>query len=132
MDLAALKAELLAGHPDTGAYSADNEVAAAQLNTENRQINRVRMTATEVINAIDKTEFNGLLAADKQTIWNVLHIGDINPFGIEADLFVDAFGGGSTTVSTLLTLRRKTASRAVELGLGRVGAGDVEDARNLP
>lgn len=36
MDLQALKTELLAGHPGTGAYNADNEIAANQINAVNR------------------------------------------------------------------------------------------------
>ena len=36
MDLAALAAELTAGHPDTGAYDADNALAAAEINAVNR------------------------------------------------------------------------------------------------
>lgn len=36
MDLVALKAELTAGHPGTGAYSAGDEAAANQINAVNR------------------------------------------------------------------------------------------------
>ena len=36
MDYAALAAELTAGHPDTGAYNADNSLAAGELNAFNR------------------------------------------------------------------------------------------------
>lgn len=39
MDIAALAAELTAGHPDTGAYNADSSLAADQLNTVNRTRN---------------------------------------------------------------------------------------------
>jgi len=36
MNLAALKTELLAGHPDTGPYNADDTLAAGELNAVNR------------------------------------------------------------------------------------------------
>ena len=36
VQLATLKAELLAGHPDTGAYDADPQLAANQINETNR------------------------------------------------------------------------------------------------
>ena len=36
MDYQALKAELTAGHPDTGAYNVDNQLAANELNMINR------------------------------------------------------------------------------------------------
>jgi hypothetical protein len=37
IDYQALKAELLAGHPVTGPYDADNQIAANQLNAVNRE-----------------------------------------------------------------------------------------------
>ena len=36
MDIAALAAELAAGHPDTGAYNADDALAAGEINVLNR------------------------------------------------------------------------------------------------
>ena len=39
MDLVALAEELTAGHPDTGAYDADDATAAGQLNAVNRPAN---------------------------------------------------------------------------------------------
>lgn len=39
MNYIALKAELLAGHPDTGAYNVDNQLAADELNAINRPAN---------------------------------------------------------------------------------------------
>ena len=40
MNIAALAAELTAGHPGTGAYDADLSVAAGQLNAVNRTRNK--------------------------------------------------------------------------------------------
>ncbi len=39
MDIAALAVELAAGHPDTGAYNADDALAAGELNAKNRPAN---------------------------------------------------------------------------------------------
>jgi hypothetical protein len=61
-------------------------------------------------------------------VWNILHLGNINPFGIEADLMQDIFGA-STTITALQAARKENISRAEELGLGVVGAGQVEEAR---
>lgn len=129
MDIDALKTELLAGHPGTGAYDADDAVAATQLNAVNRTRNKPTMTGSEVMNAIVKAEFTALSAADKQMVWDIVHLGEINPFGIEADLFVDIFGGGSATITDLQTARKYDVSRGVELGLGQVKTGHVETAR---
>lgn len=129
MDIDALKAELLTGHPDTGAYDADDAVAAGQLNAVNRTRNKPSLTGSEVLNAVDKTEFNALVAASKQLVWDILHLGELNPFGVEADLMTDMFGGGSTTIAALVVLRVEDVSRAVEIGLGVVKVGHVQMAR---
>jgi hypothetical protein len=68
MDIAALKAELLANHPVAGPYDADNAVAADQLNA----VNRTRNTKT---------------AEYKWPVWDILHLGELNPFGVKADLW---------------------------------------------
>lgn len=129
MDIDALKAELLAGHPDTGAYDADDAVAAGELNAVNRTVNKASMTGSEIINALDKTEYLALSDADKDKVWQVCHLGTVNPFGVEADLFIDIFGTPSDSITALQAARVDAVSRAVELGLGLVRAGHVEEAR---
>lgn len=86
--------------------------------------------ASEVMQRIVKAEFTALPATMQRLVWDTLHLGQINPWGIEADLFVDAFGGGSVTISTLVAWRNtKRISRAAELGLGRVLVAHVTEAR---
>ena len=129
MNIDVLKTEIT-DDPLTRGYSSmtDAEVVT-DMNTVYRTSNKATMPASEVLNAIDKAEFNGLIAANKQLIWDILHIGDINPFGIEADLFVDTFGGGSTTITSLQALRKNDISRGVELGIGNVREGHVWEAK---
>ena len=129
MNIAALKTELLAGHPDTGAYKADDATATAQLNAVNRTTNKTSMIASDVYNAIDQTEWLALTDAKRQEIWDILHLGEINPYGLEATRFTSIFGGASDTVTTLKSVRKNNVSRAVELGLGFVFQGHVENAR---
>ena len=129
MDINALKVELAGEHPNTGPYDADDAAAAVQLNKANRPRNRASMTGSEVLNAVDVGEWAGLDAAQRQMVWDVVHIGIINPFGMEAALFIGVFGVGSNTLATLNAARVDTISRAVELGLGQVRAGDVQRAR---
>lgn len=102
--------------------------AANDLNTTYRTRNKTNMTGTEIFNAIDKAEWNALSDAQRDDVWNILHLGNINPFGIEADLMQDIFGA-STTITALQAARKENISRAEELGLGVVGAGQVEEAR---
>lgn len=129
MDLAALKAELTTGHPDTGAYSGDATAAAAELNAENRQRLRESVTGSAVLNAIDKAEFLSKTAEQRQRVWNLLHLGTLDPFGIEADLLIDIFGAGSATITALALIRVEPISRAEERGFGEVTAGHVQRAR---
>ena len=87
------------------------------------------MSGSEILNSIDKTEFNALSNANKQLIWDIIHVGTINPFGVEADLFTDIFGGGSNTIVALSTARKSGVSRGQELGIGKVREGHVQEAR---
>ena len=131
MDLAALAAELTAGHPDTGTYDADSAIAATQINVVNRKKNRTSMTGSEVLNAVNAGEWVALTDAQRQTVWDVVHLGDVNPFGIEATLITNVFGGGSATITELADARKEDVSRADELGLGQVRTGTVQQARAL-
>lgn len=139
MDYQALKAELLAGHPDTGAYDADDQVAADQLNAVNRQINKESLAGDEIFTATVPAEYNALDTGsgntpDQQGHWLAFCGRDeIDPFATANVQFVtDMFGSGSATLAALNVLRRENVSRAVELGLGRVNAGDIGIARSLP
>ena len=103
--------------------------AADDLNDLRLTRDRISMSASEVLNAVDTTEFNALDAAGKQMVWDVLHIGEINPFGVEAALFVSVFGGTSASITALKAARVAPISRAQELGLGVVKVGHVQAAR---
>lgn len=131
MNYGIIRAEL-DGDPLARGYSgmSDGE-AAASLNTVDRTRNRDRMTATEVLNAINAAEFNALTSTDQRTVWDVLHMGDINPFGIEATLFTQVFGAGSATTTQLAAIRVESVSRAAEIGLTTVQESDVMKARAI-
>jgi hypothetical protein len=129
MDIDALKAELLAAHPVTGPYDVDDAVAADQLNAVNRIRNKSSLTGSQVLNAIDKAEYNSKTADQKGLVWDILHLGELNPFGLEADLMADIFTGDSPTITALQALRVEECSRAVEIGLGEVKPGHVWEAR---
>ncbi len=130
-DLQALRAELDAGHPDTGAYDASAVTAAEQVNALNRTQNRDSMTGSEILNAVVVSEYTALMEADKDRLWDLLGLGTLDPFGVEATLLTSLFGGGSATIVALAAARKLSVSRAEELGLGKVAAGTVEQARAL-
>ena len=102
--------------------------AAVDLNTIYREKNKTAMLATEIAQAIDPTEWGALTDAEQGRIFDVLHMGTINPFGIEATIFTNVFGP-STTITALQALRKEDISRATELGLGVVRPGHVGKAR---
>lgn len=128
MDIDALKTELAGSHPATGPYDADSSVAAGQLNAVNCTRDRSSMTGTEVLNAINGDEWATLTDAQRDTIWNILHLGTLNPFGVEATLMSGIFGA-SATITALQTARVESVSRATLLGLSFIYPGHVEIAR---
>ena len=130
MNIVILKSELNADPLGRTYSSMSAEQAATDLNTVYRTTNKVTMSASEVANSIVVTEFNALSDSIQQRVWNILHLGTINPFGIEATLLTNAFGGGSGTIIALAAARKNDVSRAVELGLGLVWPGEVNQARN--
>lgn len=126
-----LKAEITDDPLSRGYSGMNNHEIASDLNTQYRERNLNLITATEIFNAINKSEFNALPDSQKQIIWNILHMGEVNPFGLEKDIFVDIFGAGSETITSLAGIRKVPQSRAAELGLSEVSAGYVADAKNL-
>ena len=129
MDIDILRTELTDDPLGRGYEALLSEAVAANMNAIDRTTKKTIMEATEVFNAIDETEFNALSVDNQNRIWNVLHMGAINPFGLEASLFTNAFGGASATITALQAARKNNVSRGVELGLGIVRAGHIEEAR---
>lgn len=106
-----------------------DEEAADSLNAKNRTRNRAVMSASEVLNAVDQTEYAALTAEKKAALWGLLGIGQLNPFGVEAQIMLQLFGPTSQTISALQELRSENISRGVELGLGHIKVGHVQEAR---
>ena len=133
MDYIALKAELDAGHPDTGAYNVDAGLVgdkSGQINVVNRTRQRDFVTGSEILNATDDAEFSALTDAQKDRWLSMCGIDQIDTSsGIAKSLEAALFGGGTTTRANLIALKIEAVSRAVELSLGFVTAGDVEFAR---
>jgi hypothetical protein len=121
-----LRDEVIADPLGRGYAGMTDQQVATDLNTVYRTTNKTSMTASDVLNAVDVTEYNALSAADQDKLWQLLAIGELNPFGIEATLVTNLFGGGSTTVTDLASLRVNNLSRAEELGYPRdVSANEV-------
>ena len=135
MDLQALKNELTAGHPDTGAYSSDDETAANQLNAVNRTTQRATISGAEVYNAIVPNDWTPLNAAQKESVRDIFHLGDAIDVRAGTNVravLLNVFGPGTQTRTNLIAVVQEPASRAVELFGQSVTPSLVADARRLP
>ena len=133
MDYTVLKAELDAGHPDTGAYDADSAIAAAQINEPNREVAKLT-TPLEASDATDADEFNALSDVDQQKWISVLAWDSINlnaGMGLATAQGIWSGAAGTITRPALIATRTHLVGRSTELLLGKVRAGDVEYARAL-
>lgn len=130
-DIDALRDELINDPLGRGYSTMSDEEAADDLNSlaTGRTRNRTSMTSSEVFNSIVVSELIALTDGDRATVMSIMGFGAINPFGREADVFISIFGGGSDTITALAAARVDAISRAVELDLGKVKAGNVEEAR---
>ena len=124
-----LKNELTNDPLNRGYTEMTDEEVAADINLLARTRNRPSMTSSEVLNAIDISEWNALTDAARKRIWDVIHMGNINPFGVEATIFIAVFGNDSDTIKALAVARKEDINRATELGLGFVYPGHVQNAR---
>ena len=130
-----LKTELTDDPLARGYSGMTDEQAAADLNSiypapDTRTRPRASMTSSEIWQSVDIPAYKLLLADKQDNIKLVMSFGVVDPFGKEADIFIDAFGAGSATITALQAARQEIVSRAMELGLGIVTEGDVWDVRN--
>lgn len=86
------------------------------LNAKSRTRNRVSMTGREVKAQVNIAEYNVLSDAKKQQMLELIKRDDLDLFGLDRDILIDIFGGGSTTVSNLATARVEIISRSEEIG----------------
>ena len=131
MDYLILAAELITDGLSRGYAGMTDAEAAVDLNTEYRERNRTSMSGSEIVNAVDVSEWTGLSDTQRRTVWDIVHMGDVNPFGVEATLLIGVFGPESTTIGNLAVVRKESISRATELGLSRVREGTVAQARAM-
>jgi len=98
----------------------------ADLQTEYRTQQVMQMSGLEVSAHIDATEFAALPDADKQLVTAIAMAPQVNPWGFAANVFIDAFGAPSNTITALANARTEAISRIDELGLGNVKVGHIE------
>ena len=131
MSYEALRAELI-NDPLTRNYTAmTNQQVVDSLNAVDRTRNRASMTGKEVKDRIDVTEWDARTDAQKQIILALCNRDDLDPFGIDAQIFQDAMAGATNTLAALTSYRVEDISRAQEIGFANgINISAVEAARS--
>lgn len=136
MNIQKLKVELVSDPLGRGYAGMSDQEAADDLNTAYRQVQDERIDPATVYNNVDVSEFLALATAQRQEVWDIVHVGGVGGLWIRSgdtarERFVAIFGGASTTIANLLVVITHDVSRAVELGI-RVKPGLVAEARKVP
>ncbi len=131
MDYKALKTELTTDPLARGYANMSIQAAADSLNTANRPSTRKTVPAHEVLEATVASEWASLTADQKARYALFTGAGDVNVAGANTRAAFGAmFGAGTQTRANLLALvAGQLVSRATELELGQLTAGDIERAR---
>lgn len=134
MDLVALHNEIV-NDPVTLGYAGKTDQQVADLLnslTTGRTRNRTSVTKNEILAAMRNVDYPTTSAND-QIRWNKLNLVlstdtiDASSTNIR-DVFSAIFAG-TATLTALNALATRIVSRAEELGLGPITAGDVQQAR---
>lgn len=148
MDLVALKSELDAGHPGTGAYSANDSTAKDQLLAVNRTAPRpVNMTQLREWAAVNARAFKinqGIVGGTTDQVKNLCLIADKllgtddgnldpgNPAHVTLiNELVDDGILDADDRTALVTKATVAVSRVAEIGLGVPTPSDIANARRL-
>lgn len=102
-----------------------------ELNAVDKQQNRTSMSGDEILSNIEGSALATLTGDNAVKVMGIVGMGSVDPFGPAAQIFIDAFGGGSATITALQAARVETVSRASQIGVGVVKLGDVMNARAL-
>lgn len=125
-----LREELVTDPLGRSYITMSDQECTDDLNSIYRTRNVTEMSASDVLNIIDTTEWGALSDTEQRKIWDILHMGgSLNPWGNEAQMFISVFGAGSQTIQDLADARVEDISRANELGLGTIRESDVHKAR---
>lgn len=108
--------------------------ATIDMNTVYRTRVKSSVSGADAFTVTDPTEFDGLTAEERLEWLSLCAIDSVNPSNgtPAAATATRLFGGGSNTVTSLNAFRDEAVSRAVEIGVGTVNEGDINNARALP
>ena len=124
-----LAAELADDPLDRGYDGMTDQQAADDLNTAYRSANVDAVSSADVYDAIVPAEYTGLTAAQKSILSDIFSLSEVRVQGNTRDALLAIFGAGTTTRTNLAALTTASITRAAELGLPAIHAGDVAAAR---
>lgn len=133
MDYVTLYNEITDDPAGLGYAGKTDAQIAALLNAETQEIARTTITAAELWENTDLTEYKALSAAERDAFWGLCGLDSIDvAAGTNSRAALSQlFPAGSTTRENLVALLQTPVmmSRAAVLGLGRVKPGHVAKAR---
>jgi hypothetical protein len=131
LNLAALKAEL-DNDPEGIGYAGMSDVDVSEaLNTRNRESDADTLQAGDLVAALHPKDVQAASSADRAYLQIVASAGTVPLTPTLKQGLKTVLGAQSDTLKELTRHMRQAASRAKELGLGRVTPSDVADARRL-
>lgn len=107
--------------------------AAIEMNVVDKAYNLPQMNGKQVKDAFagNPAEWGALTGENKQIILAMCARDDLDPHGIDADIFTDAASGATDAIAALNAARTETKSRAEIEGFGAVLASHITVARAL-
>jgi hypothetical protein len=130
MNYEVLKTELTTDPLTRGYSGMSNAAAAADLNTEYREVDVEAVTGQQIFEATVPSEYNALGPSDTDLFHAIIGMGELLVSGTNTRAALMAlFGAGTTTRTNLIALQTELISRAAELGLGTVKEGHIATAR---
>lgn len=129
MSYAALKVELDTDPLGRGYSGMTDQQIADNMNAVDRTRNRTQMTGKEVKDRIVVSEWDSRTDAQKQIVLAMCNRDDLDPFGIDAQIFQDAMAGATNTINALIAYRVEDISRAEEIFGAPVDVAAIESAR---
>ena len=128
MDLVKLKAEIVNDPASIGYANKNHEDVAKLLNQTGRTADVEAVTGGQLLASMSPNEFEPLAPTEKAYLSLVFAAGELPVTRNLRQKLLSLFGAGSDTRKAWVDLLKRPASRAEELGLGRVTESNVADA----
>jgi hypothetical protein len=131
MDYAALRTELTTDPLVRGYAGMTDAQASVSLDTANRTLPRTNVLGADILRQTVLADYAALTAGQMQIYWGMVGCyGGVDPQDARTVAIFTSLFSGKATLTNLATLQTTAVSRAGELGLGYVAAGDVHIARS--